>query len=48
LAWQLPNGVTLAVSPGFGVTQASDGFLLRVAATYEISQFGRAARSLFR
>jgi hypothetical protein len=38
----------LQISPGFGLTAGSNGFLLRVAATYEISQFGRAARRLFR
>ena len=48
LAWELPSGVVLQISPGFGLTDGSAGFLLRVAATYEISQFGRAARRLFR
>jgi hypothetical protein len=48
VAWELPRGVTLQISPGFGLTAGSNGFLLRVAATYEIPQFGRAARRLFR
>jgi len=48
LAWELPSGVTVQISPGFGLTAGSNSFLLRVAATYEIPQFGRAARRLFR
>jgi hypothetical protein len=47
-AWQLPTGVTLSVSPGFGLTDASHRFLLRWGMTYEISNFGRRVRSLFR
>ena len=46
LAWQLPNGVTLQISPGFGVTRSSDGFLLRLSASYEIPQFLRSLRRL--
>lgn len=48
LAWQLPSGVTLQISPGFGVTRSSDGFLLRVAATYEIPQFARSLGRMLR
>lgn len=48
LAWQLPNGVTLQLSPGFGVTRSSDGFLLRLSASYEIPQFGRSLRRMLR
>ena len=48
LAWQLPGGVTLQISPGLGVTPSSNGFLLRVAATYEIPRFDRSVRGLFR
>jgi len=29
VAWKLANGTTFKVSPGFGVTEASAGFLLR-------------------
>jgi hypothetical protein len=47
LAWQLPNGVTFSVSPGFGLTYSSHGLLLRFGVTYEISGFGRRIRSLF-
>lgn len=48
LAWQLPNGPTFSVSPGFGLTGASHGFLLRWGVTYEIEGVGRRIRSMFR
>jgi len=48
LAWSLPSGVTLKVSPGFGLTGASLPFLLRVGVSYEIPQIGRAIRNAFR
>ena len=41
LAWSLPSGVTLKVSPGFGLTGSSLPFLLRVGVSYEIEQFAR-------
>ena len=44
LAWALPNGPTLMVSPGFGLTGQSAGFLLRFGVSYEIAQFGRMWR----
>jgi hypothetical protein len=47
LAWQLPNGVTWSVSPGFGLTDQSHGFLLRWGISYEVAGFGRALRSVF-
>jgi hypothetical protein len=47
LAWTLANGTTFHVSPGFGITENSAGVLLRFGFSYEISQFGRAARNLF-
>ena len=43
-AWTLANGTTLRVSPGFGVTGSSAGFLLRVGVSYEFDQFGRLLR----
>ncbi len=43
-AWTLANGTTLRVSPGFGVTGSSAGFLLRVGVSYEFDQFGRLFR----
>jgi hypothetical protein len=46
-AWQLPNGVTLSVSPGFGLSDNSHRFLLRWGMSYEVSGFGRMLRSLF-
>jgi len=48
LAWSLPGGVTIKVSPGFGLTGTSLPFLLRVGVSYEIPQIGRAIRSAFR
>jgi len=47
-AWTLANGTRFTVSPTFGLTETSVGFLLRFAVSYEIDQFGRAARHLFR
>jgi hypothetical protein len=47
LSWTLSNGTTFKVSPTFGVTDNSVRFLLRVGVSYEIAQFGRAARNLF-
>jgi len=46
-AWQLPNGVTFSISPGFGLNDNSHRFLLRWGMSYEISGFGRKLRSLF-
>ena len=48
IAWTLANGMTFHVSPGFGLTTNSASFLLRLGVSYEIAQFGRAARNLFR
>ena len=47
-AWQLPNGVTFSISPGFGLNDNSHRFLLRWGMAYEIGGFGRKVRSLFR
>jgi hypothetical protein len=41
LAWQLPNGPVLGISPGFGLNGNSAGFLLRFTVSYEIEQFAR-------
>jgi hypothetical protein len=46
-AWTLANGTTFKVSPGFGVTKNSTGYLLRFGVSYEVAQFGRVARNLF-
>jgi len=47
VAWQLPNGVTLSLSPGFGLNDHAHRFLLRWGMSYEIGGFGRKLRSLF-
>jgi hypothetical protein len=44
LAWLLPNGTTLGVSPGFGLNANSHDFLLRFSVGYEIGQFARMFR----
>ncbi len=36
VAWQLADGVTFKVSPGFGITGQSAGFLLRFGVSYEM------------
>jgi hypothetical protein len=48
VALQLASGATLKISPGFGLTGSSLPFLLRFGVSYEVAQFGRAARHLFR
>lgn len=44
IAWSLPSGTTFKISPGFGLTGQSAGFLLRAGVSYEISQFSRLWR----
>ena len=41
VAWTLANGVMFKVSPGFGLTDNSAGFLMRFGVSFEIAQFGR-------
>jgi hypothetical protein len=41
LAWTLAGGTMFSLSPGFGLTNASTGFLLRVGISYEVAQVGR-------
>ena len=48
VAWELPSGVTFSLSPGFGLNDNSHRFLLRWGMSYEIPNFGRKVRSLFR
>ena len=48
LAWAMPSGMTLSVSPGFGLTDTSHRFLMRFALSYEVQQFGRQVKSMFR
>ncbi|MBZ5694287.1 MAG: hypothetical protein LAN36_02885 [Acidobacteriia bacterium] len=47
VAWQLPNGVNMTLSPGFGLNDNSHRFILRWGLSYEISGFGRKLRGLF-
>ena len=47
VAWTLANGTEFRVSPGFGVTGPSAGFLLRFGVSYEIAQVGRTIQNLF-
>jgi len=48
LAWQMPSGLTLRVSPGWGLTDPSHRFVLRWGLKYEFSGLGRKVRSWFR
>ena len=48
VSWALANGTTtFKISPGFGVTENSTGYLIRFGVAYEVAQFGRVARNLF-
>ena len=46
-AWNLPNGWTLRISPGFGLNDNSQKFLLRWGVSKEISGFGDLVRRMF-
>jgi hypothetical protein len=48
VGWQLPSGLTLRISPGFGLNDNSHRFLLRWGMSYEVAGLGRRLRSLFR
>ncbi|MGB0034971.1 MAG: hypothetical protein WBP79_05800 [Candidatus Acidiferrales bacterium] len=48
LAWQMPSGATLSVSPGWGLTDFAHPFVLRWGISYEISGFTHRVRNLFR
>jgi hypothetical protein len=48
VGWTIANGTRFIVSPTFGITEISASFLLRFAVSYELDQFGRAVRHLFR
>ena len=48
LAWNLPSGTTLRVSPGFGLTGQSHGTLIRFGVSHEFSGFGQELKKLFR
>jgi hypothetical protein len=48
LAWNLPSGTTLRVSPGFGLTGESHGTLIRFGVSHEFSGFGQQVKKVFR
>jgi hypothetical protein len=48
LAWNLPSGWTLRISPGFGLNDNSHKFLLRWGGSREIPGFGQMVSKLFR
>jgi len=41
IAWNLPNALTLKLSPGFGLNDDSHRFLLRAGVSFEFSHLGR-------
>ena len=47
LAWNLPSGTTLRISPGFGLNDNSHGFVLRWGVSHELSGFARTVGRLF-
>jgi hypothetical protein len=47
IAWNLPSGWTLRVSPGFGLNDNSHSFLLRWGISREISGFGEMVTRMF-
>jgi hypothetical protein len=44
LRWQLPNGPAIKISPGFGLNDDSNRFLLRFGVSYEIEQIASRLR----
>lgn len=44
VAWAMPNGPTLKFSPGFGLNDNSQGFLLRLGVSYEFGQIFHRSR----
>jgi hypothetical protein len=47
LSWELANGITLRISPAFGLTERSHRALVRFSMSYEVPGFGRRVRNLF-
>ena len=47
LAWNLPSGWTLRISPGFGLNDNSHGVLMRWGVSREIAGFGSMVSRLF-
>ena len=48
VAWNLPSGMTLRISPGFGLNANSRRFLLRWSVSREFAGFGPAVRRFLR
>jgi hypothetical protein len=48
LAWNLPGGTTLRLSPTFGLNGSSHRFLLRLGVSYEVSDAGHRLRQALR
>jgi hypothetical protein len=46
LSWTLENGMTLKVSPAFGLTPESHRALIRLGIAYELPAFGRRVREM--
>lgn len=44
LAWTLPSGTKMQISPGFGLTDSSARFLLRFGVSFEIQQLWHGGR----
>ena len=47
LSWGPERGPSFKISPNFGLTDTSAGFLFRFGVSYEVEQFGRAIQNLF-
>lgn len=47
VAWNLPSGWTVRVSPGFGLNDNSHRLLLRWGLSYEFGNFGNAIKKFF-
>ena len=48
LSWNHPSGMTLRLSPAFGLNGNSHRFLMRFGISYEIAGFGRRVAGMFR
>jgi len=48
IAWDLPGGVTLGLSPSFGLTASSTRALFRFSVSREMPGFGRSVSRMFR
>jgi hypothetical protein len=47
MAWNMPSGWSIRVSPGFGLNGNSHHLLMRWGVSYEFSGFGEAMRTFF-